>query len=112
MNGHSQINVTARPDSADAAVRAFRVSVVVGVVVSFVGVSGALLAAGQGIGASLGLGAFVAFWGGLGFGVMIGGVVWATRSEQAHRDALSSRQLEHCVDGAGGSGSGSSTATT
>lgn len=61
--------------------------VIVGVVVSFVVVTGGLLATGQGVGASLGLGAFVAFWGGLGFGGMVGGVVWATREEAADHAA-------------------------
>jgi len=57
--------------------------VAVGVAVSFVGVGGAFLAAGQGWGPAIGMGAFVAAWGGLGFGAMVGGVVWATQVEDA-----------------------------
>lgn len=60
------------------------VGVSIGVFVAFIGVAGAMLASGQGVGASIGLGAFVAAWGGFGFGMMIGGVVWATRIEEAN----------------------------
>ena len=56
--------------------------VAVGIVISFLGVGAVLLAAGQSIGAALAMGAFVAIWGGLGFGGMVGGVVWANRLEQ------------------------------
>jgi len=63
--------------------RALTIGVVIGVAISFFGVGGAFLAGGQGFGASIGMGAFVAFWGGLGFGGMIGGVVWATQVEEA-----------------------------
>ena len=57
--------------------------VAIGVAVSFLGVAGAFLAAGAGWLTAIGMGAFVATWGGLGFGGMIGGVVWATRVEDA-----------------------------
>lgn len=63
--------------------RALTISVAINVAVSFFGVGGAFLAGGQGWGASIGMGAFVAFWGGLGFGGMIGGVVWATQVDEA-----------------------------
>lgn len=63
--------------------KALTIGVAIGVAVSFFGVGGAFLAAGQGWGAAIGMGAFVAFWGGLGFGVMVGGVVWATQAEKA-----------------------------
>ena len=58
-------------------------AITIAVVLSFVGVTSGLLAMGQGWGAALGLGAFVGFWGGLGFGAMIGGVIWATRMENS-----------------------------
>jgi len=63
--------------------RALTISVAINFAVSFFGVGGAFLAGGQGWGASIGMGAFVAFWGGLGFGGMIGGVVWATQVDEA-----------------------------
>jgi len=69
--------------------RALMIGVSIGVAGSFFGVAGAFLAGGQGWGASIGMGAFVAFWGGLGFGGMLGGVVWATHAEEAsERDRL------------------------
>ena len=61
---------------------------------SFVGVAVPFLVGGQAWGASIGMGAFVAAWGGLGFGVMIGGVVWATQVERAaQRERVEGRTL-------------------
>ena len=63
--------------------RLFTSAISIAVILSFVGVTAGLLAMGEGWGAALGLGAFVGFWGGLGFGAMIGGVIWATRVENS-----------------------------
>jgi hypothetical protein len=43
--------------------------------------------AGFGAGASLGLGLFCAFWGGLGFGSMVASVFVAAREEERERAA-------------------------
>lgn len=59
------------------------VSSAIGVVLSLVLITGGMMAAGQVWQSSLALGVFIAFWGGLGFGSMIGGVVYLTRIEQA-----------------------------
>ncbi len=67
--------------------KALTIGVLIGVAVSFIGVGGAFLAGGQGWGPALGMGAFVAAWGGLGFGVMVGGVVWLTRADEAAKRA-------------------------
>lgn len=76
--------------------RALAIGVAIGVAISFLGVGGAFLAGGQGWGPSIGMGAFVAFWGGLGFGGMIGGVVWATQADEAaERDRLEARTRNH-----------------
>jgi hypothetical protein len=56
----------------------------VGVVLSFVGTTVGMLAADVEPGAAIGLGLFVAFWGGLGFGTMVGGVVWVSNHEEGH----------------------------
>ena len=61
--------------------RAILVGSAIGVVISFVGVTAGMLAYGIEWGSAVGLGAFVAFWGGLGFGSMMGGVVWASRPD-------------------------------
>lgn len=54
----------------------------IGVVVSFVGVTvGILSAGGTAWQSAVGLGVFVAFWGGLGFGSMMGGVAWLSKLE-------------------------------
>ena len=55
---------------------------VLGAVLSFLGVTFGMHALGAVWASALGLGLFVAFWGGLGFGAMVGGVVYATRLEQ------------------------------
>jgi hypothetical protein len=57
----------------------------VAVTASIVGVGGAFLVGGQGWEVAIGMGIFVAFWGGLGFGGMVAGVVWATRVDEAVR---------------------------
>lgn len=59
--------------------RLVAVGAVVGAVTCMVGVGGAMLLAGHPLGASVGLGAFVGMWGGLGFGSMMGGVAWGIR---------------------------------
>ena len=60
---------------------------VVGVVLAFIGTTLGMLAAGVEMGSALGLGLFVAFWGGLGFGCMVGGVVWVSANEEQHGHA-------------------------
>jgi hypothetical protein len=95
MTASPQAPVTT-PSEADSpwleppgAGRALGIGVTIGVIASFVASAGLLLASGQSVGAAIGLGAFVAIWGGLGFGGMVGGVIWASRleSEAAH-DAI------------------------
>lgn len=61
--------------------RSVTVGALVGVVLSFIGTTIGMLVADVEWGAALGLGAFVAFWGGLGFGSMVGGVVWVSNNE-------------------------------
>lgn len=74
--------------------RALTIGTAIGVALSFVGVAVPFLVGGQAWGASIGMGAFVAAWGGLGFGVMIGGVVWATQVERAaQRERVEGRTL-------------------
>lgn len=63
--------------------KALTIGVTLGIALSFFGVAGALLLGGRSLSTAVGLGVFVAIWGGLGFGGMIGGVVWATRAEEA-----------------------------
>lgn len=71
--------------------------VAAGVAVSFFGVGGAFLVWGQGWGASIGMGAFVAFWGGLGFGGMIGGAVWAIQVGEGEERARLGARAEPSV---------------
>lgn len=63
--------------------RILLVSSSVGVGLSLVLITVGMLATGQVWQSSLALGVFVAFWGGLGFGSMIGGVVYLTKVEDA-----------------------------
>lgn len=62
--------------------RAVVTGALVGVVVAFVVTTVAMAAVGAELAAAIGLGIFVAFWGGLGFGTMVGGVVWVSRHEE------------------------------
>lgn len=64
----------------------------IGVVVSFVGVTVGILSAGATAWQSaVGLGVFVAFWGGLGFGSMMGGVAWLSKLETMSPPATNAR---------------------
>ncbi len=62
--------------------RAVAMGGLVGVVLAFVVSTLGMLAAGVELGSALGLGLFIGFWGGLGFGVMVGGVVWVSAHEE------------------------------
>ena len=73
---------TAPSTSDDAGLaRAFVRGSVVGSVAVFVLLGGLTLAAGVGAAAALGVGAFTAFWGGPGFGGMMGAVLHYSRTE-------------------------------
>jgi hypothetical protein len=61
--------------------RAFVRGSIVGFVATFVLLGGMTLAVGMGVGAALGVGAFTAFWGGPGFGGMMGAVLHYSRAE-------------------------------
>ena len=65
------------------AARTIALGCLIGTVVAMVGVTLAMRAMDQSWSAAIGLGAFVAFWGGLGFGAMVGGVVHAERLERS-----------------------------
>ena len=62
-------------------VRSAVVGAALGIVAFVVGVGALGLWVGLDLGAALALGAFTGFWGGLGFGGMIGGVVGVNRTE-------------------------------
>jgi hypothetical protein len=62
--------------------RSVVVGALVGVVVAFVGTTVGILLAGQEAGSAVGLGLFIAVWGGLGFGSMVGGVTWVSKHEE------------------------------
>jgi hypothetical protein len=59
--------------------RAVAIGSAIGVVVAFVGVAGALLGTGHQASVALGVGGMAAFWGGLGFGSMLGGTMHLVR---------------------------------
>ena len=96
------MNETSAPEPFDPATawleppgmaKALTIGVAVGVAASFFGVGGAFLAAGQPWTTAIGMGVFVAMWGGLGFGGMLGGVIWASRVEGAtEHERLEARQ--------------------
>jgi hypothetical protein len=71
-------------DAGDAGLgRAFLRGTVLGFVVVFVVCAGMSLAAGVDLGPAVGIGAFTAFWGGPGFGGMLGAVLHLSRAESA-----------------------------
>lgn len=55
----------------------------IGIALAFVGIAVPSLLSGMEVGSALGFGAFVAFWGGLGFGSMMGGVAYVMGLEKA-----------------------------
>jgi len=57
------------------------VGAVVGMVLALVGVTLGLMATGLSWVDSIGVGIFAAFWGGIGFGTMIGGVIFLSNLE-------------------------------
>lgn len=66
----------------------------IGVAVAFLGVAVPSLLSGMEPGAALGFGVFVAFWGGLGFGSMMGGVAYVTGLEKAAAAATAAEEPE------------------
>lgn len=60
--------------------RAVGIGAAAGMALAVVGVTLAMLACGVDRLAAVGLGAFIAVWGGLGFGVMVAGVVWVSKA--------------------------------
>jgi hypothetical protein len=74
--------------------RAVAIGSIIGVLVAFGGVAGTLYATGRPAATALGIGSMAAFWGGLGFGSMLGGtlhLVRATEGPQAVAESVSSR---------------------
>lgn len=55
----------------------------IGVVLAFIGIALPSLLAGMEWRSAVGFGVFVAFWGGLGFGSMMGGVAYLMRLDKA-----------------------------
>jgi len=61
--------------------RSAAIGSIVGIVVFLFGTAAVMLAVGLTWQAALGLGLFLAFWGGLGFGAMCGGVLYLLKHE-------------------------------
>jgi hypothetical protein len=59
--------------------RAVAIGSLVGIVLAMLAVTGALLVGGSSTSEAVGIGAMAAFWGGLGFGSMVGGVIFLSR---------------------------------
>jgi len=57
---------------------------IVGIFLSLPLITLGALAAGQKWQSALGLGLFTSLWGGMGFGSMVGGVIYATKIEAEH----------------------------
>lgn len=63
--------------------RCIGIGIGIGIALAFVGVAVPSLLSGMEVGSALGFGTFVAFWGGLGFGSMMGGVAYVMGLERA-----------------------------
>lgn len=78
------VGVQTRPapsNDDDGIVRAFVVGALVGCVATFTFFVAMSLILGLGLGPAIGIGAFTAFWGGPGFGGMMGAVLRYSRNE-------------------------------
>jgi hypothetical protein len=69
--------------------RAVAIGSAIGMVLALALVGGGLLLAGRGSGVALGVGGVAAFWGGLGFGSMLGGTLFLVH--QFERDDAEER---------------------
>jgi hypothetical protein len=65
----------------DGMVRSFLLGTAIGGLLTFVVTAGITLLATQDVWPSVGVGVFAAFWGGPGFGGMLGAIAAATRTE-------------------------------
>ena len=83
-HGHRVSDATAWPVPEPAGMgRSVFAGVAVGFTLSLIGVTAGLLVAGQELSTAIGLGLFTAVWGGLGFGAMMGGVMYLERAAKA-----------------------------
>ncbi|MBK6855798.1 MAG: hypothetical protein IPG97_04370 [Microthrixaceae bacterium] len=62
--------------------RAVALGAAIGIVLSFIATTAGMVAAGAEVGSAVGLGLFVGFWGGVGFGTMVAGVTWVSNHEE------------------------------
>lgn len=79
---------TAKRTAGESLGRALVVGGLIGVVLMAAAVFVAALAVGAGPAGSLGIAVFCAFWGGLGFGCMFGGVMYSVREERREADKI------------------------
>lgn len=74
MSSDSHVASTTEPEDPRIA-RGVVIGAAIGVVLSFIGTTIGMLFAGVALDRAATFGLFVAFWGGLGFGTMMGGVL-------------------------------------
>lgn len=68
--------------------RSLKVGAVAGTILSLIACTVAMVLGGlEEWGSAFGFGVFVAIWGGLGFGTMFGGVMWASKAVEAEHHA-------------------------
>lgn len=84
LESSAQQPLASSVDGDGGLARAFVRGSVVGSVVVFLLLGGLALATGAGLGPAVGVGAFTAFWGGPGFGGMMGAVLHYSRNEGQH----------------------------
>lgn len=61
--------------------RSIAIGAIIGMFLAGIGVTAGMLASGLTSAESIGVGLMAAFWGGLGFGSMVGGVTFLSRNE-------------------------------
>lgn len=84
-------------------VRSIATGAAIGCVAAMAGVGGALFLSGHSTSVALGIGGMAAFWGGLGFGSMLGGTMHLMR--HSDEPGPSPRPTGGAQDAAGASGS-------